>query len=143
MRIKIVVVGKVKESAFQNRITEYVKWVNKEIPVELIPLKDGKSKDVELKQLSHLSPNIFSICLSEEGNQVSSREFSKLIYKQTRDIVFLIGGPNGHSESIRKKTDYLLSFSKMTFPYEMALMVLTEQLFRAISIKKGSKYHRD
>ena len=143
MKIKIVVVGKVKENAFENRVTEYVKWVNKDIPVELITLKDGKPKDVELKQLSHLSPNIFSVCLSEEGNQVSSLEFSKLIYKQTRDIVFLIGGPNGHSESIRKKTDYLLSFSKMTFPHEMALMVLTEQLFRAVSIKKGSKYHRD
>ena len=143
MKIKIVVVGKVKENAFENRVTEYVKWVNKDIPVELITLKDGKPKDVELKQLSHLSPNIFSVCLSEEGNQVSSLEFSKLIYKQTRDIVFLIGGPNGHSESIRKKADYFLSFSKMTFPHEMALMVLTEQLFRAVSIKKGSKYHRD
>ena len=143
MKIKIVVVGKVKENTFENRVTEYVKWVNKDIPVELITLKDGKPKDVELKQLSHLSQNIFSVCLSEEGNQVSSGEFSKLIYKQTRDIVFLIGGPNGHSESIRKKTDYLLSFSKMTFPHEMALMVLTEQLFRAVSIKKGSKYHRD
>jgi 23S rRNA (pseudouridine1915-N3)-methyltransferase len=83
------------------------------------------------------------MCLTEEGKQVTSREFSDFIYKQNRDIGFLIGGPDGHSKAIRQKADKLLSFSKMTLPHEMALLVLSEQLFRAVSIKNGSKYHRD
>ena len=54
-----------------------------------------------------------------------------------------MGGPDGHSESIIKKIDFNLSLSKMTMPHEMAALVLTEQIYRAFSIKKGSKYHRD
>jgi len=143
MKIKIIVVGKIKESAFQNRINEYIKWVSKDILIEIIHIKDGKPKDVETKQLAHISTDSISVCLSEEGQQFTSREFSKFLYSQTRDLVFLIGGPDGHSEIIRKKSNHLISFSKMTLPHEMALVVLTEQLFRAVSIKKGSKYHRD
>ncbi len=143
MRLTIVVVGKVKEKVYLDRIREYRKWVEKDIPVNLIFLKDGKPEQVESKQLIHMDSASFSVCLTEEGKQVTSREFSDFIYKQNRDIVFLIGGPDGHSKAIRQKADLLLSFSKMTLPHEMALLVLSEQLFRAVSINKGSKYHRD
>jgi len=143
MKIKIVVVGKVKEKSFRQRIDEYLKWVSKDIQVDVIELKDGKPKDVEKKQLSHFSPTSITICLSEEGKHFTSREFSTFCFQQHKDIIFLIGGADGHSETIRKKADVLLSFSKMTLPHEMALMVLAEQLFRAVSIKNGSKYHRD
>lgn len=143
MKIKIVAVGKVKEKLYQQRIDEYLKWVKKYNQVELIELKNSKPKEIEKKQLSYMSNTYFSVCLSEEGSLFTSREFSDFCFQQHQDILFLIGGPDGHSKTIRKKARLVLSLSKMTLPHEMALMVLSEQLYRAVSIKNGSKYHRD
>ena len=84
----------------------------------------------------------YIICLSEEGKEFSSTQFSKYIFDETKNIIFLIGGPNGHTNSTKSKANQIISLSKMTFPHEMALLILTEQIYRAISIKKGSKYHR-
>ena len=82
------------------------------------------------------------ICLSEEGIQHNSVQFSEFIYSSNRNLVFLIAGPDGHSKIIKEKSDQIISLSNLTFPHEMATLILTEQIFRAISIKKGSKYHR-
>ena len=54
-----------------------------------------------------------------------------------------MGGPDGHPKNLIKKPDFKLSLSKMTMPHEMAALVLTEQIFRAFSIRKGTRYHRD
>ncbi len=54
-----------------------------------------------------------------------------------------MGGPDGHPENLIKTKDLMLSLSKMTMPYELATLVLTEQIYRALSIQKGSKYHRN
>ena len=73
---------------------------------------------------------------------MNSRKFSKLILNQTKNITFFIGGPNGHSEIVRKETNEVISLSLMTFPHDLALLILTEQIYRGISIAKCSKYHK-
>ena len=78
--------------------------------------------------------NLFNQCTNE-------KELNNLLNE--KKIVFYIGGPNGYPENLIKQMDFNLSLSKMTMPHEMAALVLVEQLFRAFSIKKGSKYHRD
>ena len=142
MRIKVLVVGKVKEKAYDKRIIEFVKWVNKDIHIDLVFFKDNNHSGLEKKIESHVKNKDYIICLSEEGIELSSTQFSKYIFNKTNNIVFLIGGPNGHNNGIKEKADQIISLSKMTFPHEMALLILTEQIYRAISIKKGSKYHR-
>lgn len=143
MNIKIIVVGKIKEKIFQERIYEYIKWIRQDARIEIIFLKDSNTKKLDQKLSSYISSKIHTICVSEEGSQFSSKQFSKLIFETTRNLIFFIGGPDGHPEIVRKETNSILSLSKMTLPHEMALLVLTEQIFRAISIQKGSKYHRE
>ena len=142
MRIKILVVGKVKERAYNERINEFIKWINRDIPIELIFFKDNNHTRLVKKIESYLKNKDYIICLSEEGGEKSSTQFSKYIFNKTQDLIFLIGGPDGHTKGIKEKADKTISLSKMTFPHEMALLILTEQIYRAIAIKKGSKYHR-
>ena len=140
MKIKILAVGKLKEKAFQSRIVEYIKWINKDVPVELIFLKDNDK--VNRKLLENIKSRNHTICLSEEGEKRSSKEFSKLLFNSALDHIFIIGGPNGLQKYIKEKANQIFSLSELTFPHEMALLILTEQLYRAVSIEKGSKYHR-
>ena len=140
MKIKILAVGKLKEKAYQNRIGEYVKWINRDIPVELIFLKDNDK--INKKLLAHINSEYHTICLSEEGEKISSKEFSKLLFNKSLDHTFIIGGPDGLTRCIKEKANQIFSLSELTFPHEMALLILAEQLYRAISIKKGRNYHR-
>ena len=142
MRIKLLVIGKLKEKTYRDRINEYIKWINKDIPIELIFFKDNTEDKISKKLSSHITHQDHVICISEEGEKQSSIEFSEFIFDITRNLIFIVGGPDGHPKDIKEKANQILSLSKMTFPHEMALLILTEQIYRAISIKKGSKYHR-
>ena len=142
MEIKIVVIGKLKEKIYQRRVQKYLKWISKDVKIEIVYIKDINNKIItKLDKLK--KNNFFSICLSENGIQMSSNAFSKFIFNNKEKLSFIIGGPDGHSSEILNEADYILSFSKMTMPHEMATLVLTEQIYRALSIKKGSKYHRE
>ncbi len=72
MKIKIIVSGKVKENSYRNKIQEYLKWITKYVSVEVIYLKDIDLKKLTEKQLNHINPDIYSICLTEDGDQFSS-----------------------------------------------------------------------
>ena len=110
---------------------------------QLIILKEHSSKKLDQKLEPYLHSDNYTICVSEEGSHLSSKQFSKFVFEKKQDLTFFIGGPDGHPEMLRKGANSILSLSKMTLPHEMALLVLTEQIFRAISIQKGSKYHRE
>ena len=140
MKIKVLAVGKLKEKAYQDRIGEYVKWINRDIPVELIFLKDNDK--INRKLFAHINSENHTICLSEEGEKISSEEFSKLLFNKALDHTFIIGGPDGLTRYIKEKANQIFSLSELTFPHEMALLILAEQLYRAVSIKKGRNYHR-
>ncbi|MDP6169049.1 MAG: 23S rRNA (pseudouridine(1915)-N(3))-methyltransferase RlmH [Candidatus Marinimicrobia bacterium] len=142
MKIKLLVIGKLKEKAYRDRINEYIKWINKDIPIELIFLKDSTENKISKKLRSHITHQDHVICVSEEGGKQSSIGFSEFIFDITRNLIFIVGGADGHPKDIKEKANQILSLSKMTFPHEMALLILTEQIYRAITIKKGSKYHR-
>ena len=142
MEIKIVVNGKLKEKIYLRRIKKYLEWISKDAKIEIIHIKDSNKNNI-LTKIDRLKRiNFFSICLSENGIQMSSNAFSKFIFNSKEKLSFIISGPDGHSSEILNEADYVLSFSKMTMPHEMATLVLIEQIYRALSIKKGSKYHR-
>ena len=92
----------------------------------------------------HLENNGYRpfIIINANSANHAKKQFSEYIFERTQDLTFFIGGPDGHPQVIEKESKSILSLSNLTLPHEMALLVLAEQIFRAISIKKGSKYHR-
>ena len=142
MKIKVVCVGKIKERIYKERIYEYLKWISRDIKIELISLKDNNKKNLDNSLKKHLINNYFKICVSQKGTQYSSKKFSKFLFDQDKDLAFFIGGPEGHSEIIEKSIKNSISLSTFTMPHEMALLVLIEQIYRALQIKKGGSYHR-
>ena len=142
MKITIVAVGKLKEKLYKERIDEYLKWINKDTSIELILIKNSTPKKIKNKLLSYIKPHHCVICLSEEGEEFSSVQLSKFINKINQNLIFLIGGPGGHSSLIKRESTKTLSLSKLTFPHEMSLLILTEQIYRSFSIMNKRKYHR-
>ena len=142
MKIKILVSGKIKETRYASKSKEYLKWISSQVSLDLVFLKDNDLKKLSDKQIHSLDPTYFSISLSEEGKGFSSKEFSNFIYSINKDLIFIIGPPDGLSEKLKESTDFILSISKFTLPHELAYLVLIEQIYRAMSIQNGSKYHR-
>ena len=103
-----------------------------------------KDKDLIIvdKSLTARPGNII-ICLSEEGKQFNSIELCSLLLSfKNKKINFLIGDTDGISSDIKDKSDLILSLSPLTFPHELARLILIEQIYRAISISNNSPYHR-
>ena len=143
MHIKIVLIGKVKEKAYNDKIQKYLEWLSRDAKFEIVTVKDSNSNKITYQIDKYKKSNYFCVCLSEHGKDLNSISFSKFIFNSSEKIVFFLGGPNGYPKNIIEAMDFKLSLSKMTIPHEMAALILAEQLFRAFSIKKGSKYHRD
>ncbi len=153
MNITLLTIGKMKKGSPEFEImTGYIKQCKWPIIVKEFEEKRTLSVD-ELKKaestllLNAVPPKAVVIAMDEKGRQMTSREFSQyLVNCQNRgvsDVVFLIGGANGHTDMLRQKANLLLSMGKMTMPHMLARAVLTEQLFRACCIAHHHPYHRD
>ncbi len=143
MHIKIVLISKIKEKVYIKKIHKYLEWLSRDLKLEIVVIKDSNLNKVK-SQISKLKKNnFFCVFLSEHGQNINSNAFSKLIFSIGKKVAFIMGGPDGHPENIVKTADLKLSLSKMTMPYGLATLVLTEQIYRAFSIQKGSKYHRN
>lgn len=150
--IKIICVGKLKESYLKEAEKEYIKRINKYTKIELIEIidEDDKEKEVALKKekdqiLNHLKEKDNIVILDIEGTQYNSIEFSKFIDKEltyNSNITFIIGSSNGLSEEIKKKTNKKISFSKLTFPHQLFRIMLLEQLYRGYKIINNEQYHK-
>ena len=150
--IKIICVGKIKESFFREAIKEYQKRLSKYTKLEIIELPDytngnaqeNKKKEALLIQ-KQIGPKDYVITLEIEGRVFSSEQLAEKIddlFQNYSTITFVIGGSYGLDVSIKEKSDLSLSFSKMTFPHQLIRVFLLEQLFRAFKIANGETYHR-
>ncbi len=150
--IRIICVGKLKEKYWQDAFYEYVQRIEKYTKVEIIEVMDEGKGDAEyiLKQeeariLKYLRPKDYLITLEIEGKDCSSLEFSRLIADcemRYSNICFLIGGSYGLSDTLKKQSNYALSFSKMTFPHQLFRILLLEQIYRAYKIQNHESYHK-
>ena len=155
IKVTVVAVGKVKEKYFQQGIEEYSKRLSRYCDFSLIELAEENynnptDKDVEkIKQkeaeriLPHLKGFVFATAIEGEG--LSSKAFAqkiKTLGDAGKEITFVIGGSYGLSDSVKAKSDKLLSFSDFTFPHTLFRLLLTEQIYRAFSINGGSAYHK-
>lgn len=159
MKIRIIQVGKTKDSYMREGIEEFIKRLNPYVKLEIVTLKEEMAskaftkehcKEVEgeeiLKLLGKSSEPETIIALDEHGKEFTSMEFSKFLEKffdQGQRINFIIGGPYGLAENVRKKANLLCAFSKMTFTHQMIRLFLLEQIYRGVSIIKGKEYHNE
>lgn len=153
MKIIIGAVGKMKkkspEEALINEYVSKTRW-----PVEIkeveekrtLPVDELKSAESELL-LKALPNDAKIVVLDERGEILSSRELAGRL-RTWQDsgvgtVAFLIGGANGHSETLRQRADLKLSFGRMTLPHMLMRVVLAEQIYRAKTILDGHPYHKD
>ncbi len=157
MNVTLLCVGKTDFSWVKEGLELYVSRLRRYVPfkVEEIPhLKNAsalseaviKEKEGEII-LSKLRPSDYVILLDEHGREYRSVEFASkleaLLSRNSRDIVFIIGGAYGFSEAVYSRSDEKISLSKMTFSHQMVRVVFAEQLYRAFTILKGEPYHHE
>ena len=150
--IKIITVGQLKEKYLKEAVEEYKKRLSKYTNLEIIEIKDEglveEKKAIELegeKINKYLDNKDYIITLEIEGKQMSSVEFSEKLERiqiENSNIVFIIGGSYGLSNSIKDKSNLKLSFSKMTFPHQLFRVILLEQIYRSFKIMNNEKYHK-
>lgn len=153
MDIKLIVVGKIKESYLNEAIKEYVKRIKPMANLNIIELKECtynesvKNLKEEAKLiLNNISDNDFVITLEINGRELTSVELSEYISKHylynNKVLTFIIGSSDGMDDSVKARSNYKLSFSKMTFPHQLMRVIFLEQLYRALSIINNMKYHK-
>lgn len=159
MKITVITVGKIKEKYWNMAIEEYAKRLSRYCKLEIVEVADEKTpdeagetlemqiKDREGQRISDKLPeNAYVIALAIEGKMLDSVELSRkmedIAVKGMSHIVFIIGGSLGLSPKLLKRADYLLSFSKMTFPHQMMRVVLLEQIYRSFRISNHEPYHK-
>lgn len=150
--IKIICVGKIKEKYLVDAINEYTKRLSKYTKINIIEVIDfdNPTKDIVLiKERDLISKYIderdYVITLEIEGNMLSSEELAKKIdniFISNSNITFIIGGSYGLHDDIKKRSNYKLSFSKLTFPHQLFRVNLLEQIYRVYKINNNESYHK-
>ena len=159
MKITILTVGKIKEKYLRDAIAEYSKRLSRYAKLEIIEVADEKTPDnasetvetnIKNKEaerlLKYIRDDAYLITLELKGKQLTSEELAQKIdtlgVQGTSHIIFVIGGSLGLGEEVLKRSNYALSFSKMTFPHQLMRVILLEQIYRSYRINCGETYHK-
>ena len=159
LKVTLLTVGKVKEKYLRDGIDEYAKRLSRYCNLSILEMEDEKTPDeaseteeelIKKKEadrlFKYIKDDAYVIALAINGRQLDSPEFSKKIdslgLSGKSNLTFIIGGSLGLHDSILKRADMLLSFSKMTFPHQLMRMIFLEQLYRAYRIMKNEPYHK-
>ena len=147
--IKIICVGKIKEQYLRSAISEYEKRLKKFTKLEIIEVNDESNGNILEKEKNHIIRYIndhdYVVTLEIDGNMIDSVELSKKIDQTLinfSNITFVIGGSYGLFDEIKKRSNYKLSFSKMTFPHQLFRVLLLEQIYRSFKIINNESYHK-
>jgi len=155
MKIKLLLVGKTDTEYIQQGITEYEKRIKHYIPYESIVIPALKNvagyspAEIKIREAEQLMKNItvsdYIVLLDETGKELGSVEFSGLLNQRfssgIKSLVFIIGGAFGVSEALKKKANFILSLSQMTFSHQMVRLFFLEQLYRGLTILNNESYH--
>lgn len=160
LKVKLLCIGKVKETYFAQAIAEYAKRLGAfckfsvaelaeerlrgnaphEAQIDAVVSAEGK------RLLDKIAPSDFVAAMCIEGRLLSSEELAQTLddaaLRGKSTVVFVIGGSYGLSEEVKRRADLRLSMSRMTFPHTLARVILSEQIYRAFEISSGGKYHK-
>lgn len=159
MRIDILTVGKLKEKYLQQAQAEYLKRLqsyarvkvtevlDESIPENASPAAVGQFLEREAIRLEkHIPEGVFLIALDREGKACSSEELAftleDLALHGRSHLAFIIGGSEGLSPRLLGRAGWHLSFSRLTFPHQLARIILLEQIYRTFRIRRGEPYHK-
>lgn len=145
-RYTIISIGKMKNRALLDLCDDFSKRLKRSGNFELIELKDGDVESEGQRILEALDKRRDSkvYAMAEEGKTRTSAKLAKELFDlQGQQAIFIIGGAYGLSPSVKARADVLFALSPLTFTHEIARMLLCEQLYRAVSINSGSKYHHE
>ncbi len=159
MKITVIAVGRLKEKYLKDAVLEYSKRLGKYCRLEIIEVADEKTSEGMSKAqetlilekegeriLKYIKDDAYVITLEINGAQLSSEQLADKINKAgingISHIIFIIGGSIGIGKNVLLKSDYSLSFSKMTFPHQLMRVILLEQIYRSYRIISGEPYHK-
>lgn len=159
MKITLITVGKIKEKYLKDAIAEYSKRLSRYCKLEIVEVADEKTPDnasdtvedaIRDKEgeriLKYVKEDAYVITLEIAGKMLTSEEMAEKIEKLgvqgTSHIIFIIGGSIGLGKEILMRSDYALSFSKMTFPHQLMRVILLEQIYRSYRIINHEPYHK-
>ena len=142
LKLRIAWIGKTKAPEIDSLTGEYVRRLRGYIATEM---SEFASEEALLKWLEKAVPRPFFVALDSRGKQLSSEELAGFIGQHqdrgTQVMMFVIGPADGFSEATLEAAQYRVSMGKMTLAHELALVVLAEQVYRALTILKGHPYH--
>ena len=159
MKITIITVGKLKEKYLKDAISEYSKRLSRYCKLEVIEVADEKTPDqagegmetmIREKEaeriLKYIREDAYVVTLEIKGKQLTSEELAEKIdrlgVQGKSHIRFVIGGSIGLGGTVLNRSDYALSFSRMTFPHQLMRVILLEQIYRSYRIINGEPYHK-
>ena len=147
LKIKIIPVGKLKEKFYIEACKEYIKRLEFYCNLEIKELPEGGGLEKEAALIKkELAPGCFTVAMCIEGKQLSSEELADLIDRAQiggkSTICIIIGSSEGMSDEIKCLADAKISMSRMTFPHHLARVMILEQIYRAMNILSGGKYHK-
>lgn len=159
LTVNIICIGKLKEKYWVDAIKEYSKRLSSFCKFSVIELSECKVNfDPNEKQIEHIlqeegsailqkiKPTDYTVAMCIEGKNISSPQLANLMdniqLEGKSTVNFIIGGSWGLSDEVKQRADYKLSMGKMTFPHQMARVMLTEQIYRSFQISSNGKYHK-
>ena len=160
LKINIICIGKIKEKYFTDALGEYAKRLTAFCKFSVVELNEERirsntpneaqiaevieAEGRRILQKIGASDYVAAMCI--EGKLLSSEELSETLDKAALSgkstVDFIIGGSYGLSDEVKRRADLRLSMSKMTFPHQLARVILSEQIYRAFEINSGGKYHK-
>jgi 23S rRNA (pseudouridine1915-N3)-methyltransferase len=157
MKFQIITIGKKHDKNLEDFIKDFEKRIKAHFDLEWTILNsiDDNNKEVQIRKesekileiLEKASKNSFVILLDENGKEKSTKDLTNLFEEKMNEgiekIIFIIGGAFSVSEDIFKKSDFVLSLSKLVFPHQLVRVILIEQIYRCVSILKNGKYHHE
>lgn len=160
IRVNIICIGKIKEKYFTDAVAEYAKRLTAFCRFSVTELSEERVKSNNPNQsqtdevinaegkriLQKIGQSDYVVAMCIEGKMLSSEELSKTLDNISvggvSTVDFIIGGSYGLSDEVKKRANLKLSMSRMTFPHQMARVILSEQIYRAFEISNNGKYHK-
>lgn len=142
MKLHIITIGQPKLTYAKQGWDEYIGRLKHYHDVRITHLSDKRNDTAHILEAVG---NSYKIALAIDGQQLSSPELANFLNKRAlegREVSFIIGGPEGLPLEVIQKADFAWSFSKLTFPHDLAMVLLLEALYRASTISAGQPYHK-
>ena len=148
MKIIILSVGKEKDSVSEEMIRHFQTRILRYLPLEWAYIAHDATKEKEgEKILALIKKDDYVVLLDEKGKDIKSDALAELIENRmvdsVRRMIFIIGGAYGVSKTVEERANYVWKLSSLVFPHMLVRVILLEQLYRAMTILKGEKYHHE